>query len=116
MSEKDFPQRMLEVNASALREFGQDIQMTVAMEELAELIQAISKYKRAVASGDCLEVEVTEIAVEVADVEICLQQLRLTLDEEDTICDENFSALVNDFKEEAIDNLERRIRWCRSAT
>ncbi|MCF0149497.1 MAG: hypothetical protein HUJ77_14025 [Clostridium sp.] len=50
----------------ALKKNGIDIQMTVAIEELGELIQAICKYKRG---------EEHNIEEEIADVKIMIEQL-----------------------------------------
>lgn len=50
--------------------FGKDNQLMMLAEELAELIQAISKYKRNPSNIDSL-------IEEVADVEIMLEQLRI---------------------------------------
>ncbi len=64
----------------AVEKFGIDIQQIVAMEELGELIQAISK----IARWECNQSEDVEIlleyidnlAEEIADVEIMLEQLK----------------------------------------
>ena len=63
-----------------VEKFGIDIQQIVAMEELGELIQAISK----IARWECNQSEDVEIlleyidnlAEEIADVEIMLEQLK----------------------------------------
>ena len=64
----------------AVEKFGIDIQQIVAMEELGELIQAISK----IARWECNQLEDVEtlsdyidnLAEEMADVEIMLEQLK----------------------------------------
>ena len=64
----------------AVETFGVEIQQIVAMEELGELIQAISK----IARWECSQSEDLEIlleyidnlAEEIADVEIILEQLK----------------------------------------
>ena len=64
----------------AVEKFGIDIQQIVAMEELGELIQAISK----IARWECNQLEDVEtlsgyidnLAEEIADVEIMLEQLK----------------------------------------
>ncbi|MCU7195538.1 hypothetical protein GMB34_13725 [Turicibacter sanguinis] len=53
----------------AVEKFGIDIQQIVAMEELGELIQAISKRARGKDNRD-------NLAEEIADVEIMLEQLK----------------------------------------
>ncbi|WP_291709656.1 hypothetical protein [Clostridium sp.] len=55
-----------DVIEKALKKNGIDIQMTVAIEELGELIQAICKYKRG---------EEHNIEEEIADVKIMIEQL-----------------------------------------
>ena len=69
-----------EICRKAVEKFGIDIQQIVAMEELGELIQAISK----IAGWECSQSEDLEIlleyidnlAEEIADVEIMLEQLK----------------------------------------
>lgn len=64
----------------AVEKFGVDIQQIVAMEELGELIQAISK----IARWECNQSEdletlfnyIDNLAEEIADVEIMLEQLK----------------------------------------
>lgn len=56
------------VIAEAEKKYGCDMQLIVAMEELAELIQAVSKYKR---SG----VITANITEEIADVLICIEYI-----------------------------------------
>lgn len=64
----------------AVEKFGIDIQQIVAMEELGELIQAISK----IARWECNQSEdietlleyIDNLAEEIADVEIMLEQLK----------------------------------------
>ena len=64
----------------AVEKFGIDIQQIVAMEELGELIQAISK----IARWECNQLEDVEtlsdyidnLSEEIADVEIMLEQLK----------------------------------------
>jgi NTP pyrophosphatase (non-canonical NTP hydrolase) len=58
---------------SAIDNFGIDKQLDMVVEECAELIQAIQKYKRC-RSEQILDTKVFE---EVADVEIMLKQFRL---------------------------------------
>lgn len=58
--------------------YGTDNQISIAQEELAELIQALSKYRRA-DDGDAFHKAVADITEEMADVAIMLQQLRYLL-------------------------------------
>ena len=55
--------------AQSIEHYGIENQSTVCMEELAELIQAISKEKR----GKHSMMHLTE---EIADVEICIEMLK----------------------------------------
>lgn len=58
--------------------FGKDNQLMMLAEELAELIQAISKYKRNPSNIDSL-------IEEVADVEIMIEQLKIIFRKENKI-------------------------------
>ena len=60
----------------AVQTFGVDIQQIVAMEELGELIQAISKIARWECSQSTLSEYIDNLAEEIADVEIMLEQLK----------------------------------------
>ena len=64
----------------AVETFGVDIQQIVAMEELGELIQAISKIARWECSQsedlETLSEYIDNLAEEIADVEIMLEQLK----------------------------------------
>lgn len=59
----------------ALDVWGEDAQMTMPMEEMGELISALSQYKRN-RIGD------EEVAEEIADVKICLRQLEMMVGED----------------------------------
>lgn len=58
--------------------YGIDNQVSIAQEELAELIQALSKYRRA---NDCADVlnAFADVIEEMADVTLMLQQIRYLL-------------------------------------
>lgn len=60
--------------------FGLDNRMLQCTEELGELIQALSKYKRVIDGDETCTVSRIEaehmVAEEMADVEICLKQLK----------------------------------------
>lgn len=60
----------------AVEKFGIDIQQIVAVEELGELIQAISKIARWECSQSTLSEYIDNLAEEIADVEIMLEQLK----------------------------------------
>lgn len=63
--------------------FGIENRMLQCTEELSELIQALSKYRRIIDGDKTCIVNATEakqmIAEEIADVEICLEQLKYLL-------------------------------------
>lgn len=80
-----------EVYKKAIREYGEYAQLDVAIEEMAELMQAISKFKR----GKSHNVE-----EEVADVEIMIEQLKIIFD----------SKKIEQIKREKIDRLEQRLK------
>lgn len=63
--------------------FGLDNRMLQCTEELSELAQALCKYRRIIDGDKTCIVNVTEakqmVAEEIADVEICLEQLKYLL-------------------------------------
>ena len=60
--------------------YGHDAQAMVHAEELAELIQAVSKMRRVRNSGKDDSEAYDNLVEEVADVLICIEQLRLMYD------------------------------------
>ena len=54
----------------AIEFYGEDVQLTVAIEELSELIKELCKYKRDISRID-------NIAEEMADVKVMLNQLEI---------------------------------------
>ena len=88
----------------AVETFGVDLQQMVAMEELGELIQAISK----IARWECSQSEDLEIlleyidnlAEEIADVEIMLEQLKQC---------HGCHIQVNDHKRKKLDKLKSMV-------
>lgn len=66
----------------AIEKYGEK-QLDQTQEELAELIVAISKYKRAVAKEDNVELAVVNVIEEIADVNIMIKQIMIMLDIED---------------------------------
>ena len=60
-----------DLNKKAVQRYGMPIQSTIAMEECAELIQAISKMKR-----DASDRNYEHLLEEMADVYIVLDQLK----------------------------------------
>ena len=63
---------MIDIYKKAVDHFGCNAQLDMAVEECAELIQAIQKYKRG-----CTLPVLNNIHEEIADVEIMLSQLRI---------------------------------------
>ena len=61
----------------AIKTYGKDMQLTVAVEELSELIKEICKFKRGEANLD-------NIIEEIADCYIMLEQLEIIFDIEDS--------------------------------
>lgn len=59
--------------------YGIDNQVSIAQEELAELIQALSKWRRANSCADVLNAY-ADVIEEMADVTLMLQQIRYLLD------------------------------------
>ena len=92
----------------AVEKFGVDIQQIVAMEELGELIQAISK----IARWECNQSEDLEtlfnyidyLAEEIADVEIILEQLKQC---------HGCHIQVNDHKRKKLDKLKSMVEGVR---
>ena len=63
----------------AVEKYG-ELQLDQAQEELAELIVAISKYKRAVTKGLYKDKAITDVIEEVADLTIMIKQIMMLLD------------------------------------
>lgn len=77
-----------------MNEYGITIQESVWVEELAELQQALSKYIRG-------RYSIGNIAEEVADVEICLEQIKQYMDIDD---------FVKEKKGQKIERIKERLR------
>ncbi len=67
-----------EVFAKALAKYGVGTQLIIAMEEMGELIQAISKNMRGVSN-------LYNVAEEIADVGVMLDQLMIVFKNEDIV-------------------------------
>lgn len=67
----------------AVEKYGER-QLDQCQEELAELIVAISKYKRAVAKGLYKDKALTDVIEEIADVRIMIKQVMMLLDINET--------------------------------
>lgn len=81
----------IEIYQSAIAKYGQYAQIDMVIEEMAELTQALSKYKR----GKTHNVE-----EEIADVEIMLEQMRLIFN----------SKKVDEIKQSKITRLDKRVK------
>lgn len=64
-----------------IEHYGIDNQMMQCIEEMAELTQAINKYKRSEFSDSCIDAY-NLIIEEIADVQIMIEQMRLMFDGE----------------------------------
>ena len=92
----------------AVETFGVDMQQIVAMEELGELIQAISKIARwEYSQSEDLEIlleYIDNLAEEIADVEIILEQLKQC---------HGCHIQVNDHKRKKLDKLKSMVEGVR---
>lgn len=80
---------MNEQNIINAEHFGRDRQLQQAIEECSELIQAISKYNRLL-NGEYAGKDkkiIANLVEELADVEICIEQLKHFLEISDTKID-----------------------------
>lgn len=80
---------------------GLDTQLDITLEELAELIQAIIKFRRTHDKYDS-EVVKEHVAEEIADVEIMCEQLRVSFGS-------SFSKQVNMVREHKLERLDKRL-------
>lgn len=78
----------------ALEKYGKDLQILVAIEELAELTKELSQYRRE------NKFNIEHLAEEIADVEIMLVQIKLMY---------NLEALVMKLKHDKIERLFKRL-------
>ena len=74
---------MTEQSKQNARKLGKDVLLWQTQEECAELIQAIAKYNRCRGIGQTTKVSKQEVeqnlVKELADVEICLEQVKFIL-------------------------------------
>ena len=84
---------MKSIYEKAIDHYGEDKQLIVSVEELAELVQALTKNIR---GFDNLE----NISEEVADVEICLEYLYLIFNNE---------SMVEEYRKAKLQRLEERM-------
>ena len=80
---------------TAIQKWGANAQMDMVVEECAELIKAINKFKRNVSSDT-----IKELCGEIADVEIMCYQARIMLKK---------GELIDDIKEQKLERLKSRL-------
>lgn len=85
-----------EVYRKALRRWG-DVQLLVAIEEMSEVVKALTKFMRCTVD-ECGPEQIDSIIEEVADATIMLEQLRLIFGINDEVC-EAMDAKIERLKE-----------------
>lgn len=97
----------LKIIKDALELWGSDLQITVAIEELSELIQALCKERRItkINPENLTKPNIIAIASEIADVEICLQSLKEIYD---------FQAIIEEMRERKLLRLQQRIDFSKT--
>lgn len=71
------PESLKQFYLQVLDRYGEESQSDAIVEEAAELIQAICKYRHAARRGRDLEEALEKVVDEIADVEIALDQAKL---------------------------------------
>ena len=94
MNKIDYPERC-KTYANAILAFGEQNQLIVAIEELSECQKEICKILR---GGE----DFRNLAEEVADATIMLEQIRLMFNINDCVCN---------FMDEKIKRLDDRVKW-----
>lgn len=69
--------REAKILQDAVRIYGAESQVGVAIEEMAELTHALSRVQRAEREGKLDDLHIRDVLYEMADVQIMLNQLRL---------------------------------------
>lgn len=82
-----------EVYLKAIAKYGIDKQMTVAIEEMSEVIKELCKLQRGIGNRD-------HLAEEIADATIMLEQMRLVFSLNQAVCDT---------MDEKIERLQRKV-------
>jgi len=84
---------------SAINKWGKEIQIEIAIEEMAELIKALQKIKRS--SGQTTEWMslIHNVCEEIADVEIMIEQLKIIYP----------YSIIMDFKTAKLERLKERL-------
>lgn len=73
-----------EIYQKAIESYGVDNQLFQLDEEMAELIKAVNKWRRNKKLAEKYSAYVEDVAEEIADVEIMLDQLKMILDINET--------------------------------
>ena len=79
----DLNERDAETLRAAWTAFGPESQLDMVIEEAAELIQAIAKSRRILYYTPGKAVQAPQVACEIADVLVCLQQIEIVMRESD---------------------------------
>ncbi len=82
-----------ELMQQALKEWGSDSQLDMVIEECAELIDAIQKWRRH-------RIDSIKVLEETVDVELCVEQLKIILDA---------PTLFNKIRKEKLERLEKLV-------
>ena len=90
---------------NAIKTFGTESQMMMAIEEMAELTKALCKWSRAKTEAD-LETVMENIVEELADVGIMMEQLTMMFEADDA---------VTEIAATKLKRLEDRVAWARTA-
>ena len=83
------------VYRKAIAKYGADTQMTVAIEEMSEVIKELCKLQRGIGNRD-------HLAEEIADATIVLEQMRMLFNLNQAVCDK---------MDEKIERLQRKVAW-----
>jgi NTP pyrophosphatase (non-canonical NTP hydrolase) len=73
-----------------IQKYGLQAQQDIAIEEMSELTKAIIKYRRKETANKATTLDIDDIAEEIADVEIMMEQLKIIY---------NCTNVVADYKE-----------------
>ena len=96
---------VIDVCSQAVEQFGVELQSLVICEELAELIQAVSKFRRNKNIAN-----VNNLLEEVADVEICIAQIKVILQKELPLHSVAHSEkIIENIKSSKINRLKNRL-------
>lgn len=83
------------VYKKAIVKYGVEKQMTVAIEEMSEVIKELCKLQRGIGNRD-------HLAEEIADAMIVLEQMRLVFNLNQAVCDK---------MDEKVERLKRKVAW-----